>query len=389
MTIEIDGEVSRSLPTSGGTTTVEVTLTPQSKTQPTTRHVTLLIDTSMSMFGTKLENAKSGAKQALKELTDDDYVSVVGFDSELQMVLPMTQWGTADQKDVTKDIDSIEATGGTDIYKGLEKAREQLVKEAPMEAGAVKRIILLSDGQDRYDASTYRNLAAEFDDEGLSIIAAGIGGGYDEEVMLALANASGGTPVDLSEDAIDQFIKQTVRETDSVIAPNPKLEIAPTQGFIINDAPALFDAPKTERRDINRDPSPPTLSLPELQVSHPHRLTFEVLGQPRTAGYTEELATLRVLDSLGNVLGETDVEIDYAEEAGLQRADIEKTRATAKVTSDIQDSEVSKAAVTTEIDKIKDKGWKDTAEQLEERLTESEQDGGLIRVGKSKLGEDE
>lgn len=383
MTVDIDGHVSRSLGGSGGSTTVEVSVEPRAKTTPTERHVALLIDTSGSMSGRKIENAKDGAKNALDHLDETDYVSIVGFNSDTDTVLPMTEWKTMTESDVKSDIDDIRAGGGTDIYKGLETVRDQLVQDAPSSVSAIKRIILLSDGQDRYDADTYRDLASDFDDDGISIIAAGIGAAYDESVILALANASGGSPADLSEDDIDGFLEDTVGDTDGVVASNPTLEIDPRQGFLVDDEPAQFNAPKIQERGVDTTISPATVKLPELQLGEPHRLTFEMLGQPKSTGIEHDLADLRVIDSTGSVLAETVLHIKYTESGELERADVEKARSLAKVTTDIQDPNTSDGEVRTAIDEMEERGWTDTADALKEKLDTADEDGGLIKISRS------
>lgn len=387
MTVDMDGLVSRSLGGSGGSTTVEVSIKPRGKTKPTERHVALLIDTSGSMSGQKIQNAKNGAKRALDCLDETDYVSIVGFDSDTNTVVSMTEWGTVSYSGTMDDIESMAAGGGTDIYKGLETVRDQLIEDAPSSASAVKRIILLSDGQDRFDADTYRDLAAEFDDDGISIIAAGIGSAYDESVMLALANASGGTPADISESDINEFLEDTVSDTDSVVAPNPILEIEPRHGFVIDDEPAYFNAPKVEERELNTADSPANITLPELQLGESYRLSFAMLGQPKSTGIEHDIADLRVVTSSGSELAETTVAVEYADTGGLERADIEKARSMASVTTDIQDPDTSDGEVRTAIDKIEERGWKKTAESLEGKLKTASEDGGLIKISKSDIDE--
>ena len=383
MIIDIEGSVSRSLGSSGGSTTVEVSVAPRAKTKSTERHVALLIDTSASMDGEKIKNAKNGAKNALDHLEETDYVSITGFNSDTDVILPMSKWGMITESEAKNDIDDIQAGGGTDIYNGLETVRDQLVQDTPSSVSAIKRIILLSDGQDRYDAKTYRNLASDFDDDGISIIAAGIGDAYDDSVILALANASGGTPANLSGDDIDEFLENTVGDTDGVVASNPTLEIDPRHGFLVDEEPVQFNEPKFQERDVDTDGSPATVKLPELELGGPHRLTFEMLGQPKSTGIEHELADLRVVDSAGSTLAETVLHIKYTESGALEHADIEKSRSLAKGTTDIQDPDTSDAEVRTAIDKMEERGWTDTADDLKEKLDTADEDGGLIKISQS------
>lgn len=385
MSIDIDAVVSRMLPSSGDRTTVETRIDAVGKTKPTSRHVVLLVDTSGSMDGRKIENAKDGAKRALQELDDDDYVGIVGFDSSPETVLPMTRWEDTDQRSAEDDIDAITAINSTDIYQGLEASRDQLIEDVPDDPHSVKRIILLSDGQDWHDASTYRGLASEFDEEGISIMAGGIGSAYDEGVMVALANGSGGEAADLSEGDIDEFLGETVSETDSVVASNPQLRIDPAERVIVVDEPAYLDAPKTERRAIDTDSGPAMIKLPELTLSDPHRLTFELLSQPKPAG-KHRLVNLAVIDETNSVLAETTVEVEYEDEPGIKRVSVEKNREAAKVRTDVQDPGITKREVKAAIEELEEnEGWTDLGIQLRDDLKKADEDGGIVRLSRSNL----
>lgn len=389
MTVNMTSDVSRALPSSGGATTVEVTIDPVAKTTATTRHIALLIDTSGSMEGSKIENARRGAIEAIGKLDNDDYVSIIGFDSGVETVLPMSKWGKKDQQQIEQRIQSIVTGGGTDIYNGLETAHDQLLEKTPDSHHAVARIILLSDGQDRYEPSTYRDLAAEYDEDGISIMAAGVGWGYDEAVILALAKGSGGSPADLSEDDISEFLGETVSGTESVVEPNPTLEIVPEQGFVIDDEPAYIESPSSEERTITSSESGGAVSLPELRVGEPHRLTFEILGQPKSAGITHDLADLSVVDSSGTELATSSVSVEYTSEGGIEKVSVEKRRTSAKVTTDIQDPNISQSEVKEAIDKVRERGWDDTAADLEKKLDTADEKGGIIRLDEGSINRSE
>jgi hypothetical protein len=94
-----------------------------------------------------------------------------------------------------------------------------------------------------------------------------------------------------------------------------------------------------------------------------------------------------VVTSSGSELAETTVAVEYADTGGLERADIEKARSMASVTTDIQDPDTSDGEVRTAIDKIEERGWKKTAESLEGKLKTASEDGDLIKISKSDIDE--
>lgn len=385
MTITIDGTVSRSLPSSGGKTTLEVRIDPVAKTKATTRHVVLLVDTSGSMSGQKIENARRGVTEALGTLSDSDLVSVVGFDGSPEIIFPVSRWEKTNEEAAKQRLEDVETGGGTDIYKALERARDQLLNEMPHNTHAVKRIVLLSDGQDRYNPSTYRDLAAEFNEDGVSIVAAGIGSEYDEAVLLALANASGGEAADLSEEDISEFLTATVSNTEKVMQSNPRLNIELAQGFMFNSDQVYFDAPTVKQKTVDTDTSSLTVGLPELQIGKPHRLTVELLGQPKPVGMSYKLAELRVVDQNASVIADARVEVEYVNQAVVTHPAVTKHRAAAEITTDIQNPDIPNKKVADTIDKLDTKGWTQTAQDLRAKLNTADKAGGIIQISESRL----
>jgi Ca-activated chloride channel family protein len=71
----------------------DVTVEPGAQTENVTRQVVLVIDTSGSMSGEKMERAKNGAEFVLGYLDDDDVLSIVEFDSSASVVLAADRYG--------------------------------------------------------------------------------------------------------------------------------------------------------------------------------------------------------------------------------------------------------------------------------------------------------
>jgi len=81
------------LPSDGAKITAEIDVEPGEQDANVRRHVALCIDTSGSMGGAKIQQARDGAAWVFGLLEDDDYVSLVGFDTEATVHIPTTRWG--------------------------------------------------------------------------------------------------------------------------------------------------------------------------------------------------------------------------------------------------------------------------------------------------------
>jgi len=100
----------------------------------------LLIDRSHSMRGRKLELAKTAALSTLDLLEEQHRLSVVGFDSRPNIVVPLVEVGN--KRRAEDLIASMTASGQTDIYPALAMARRMLAEST----ASTKHVILLSDG---------------------------------------------------------------------------------------------------------------------------------------------------------------------------------------------------------------------------------------------------
>jgi tight adherence protein B len=102
----------------------------------------LVIDTSGSMRGEKLEAAKAAANQFLASVPDDVQVGLITFaDTATQRLAPIKN-----RDAVRSVVDALAAEGATALYDGLSMAVRQLT--GPEYSDAVRNIVLLTDGKD-------------------------------------------------------------------------------------------------------------------------------------------------------------------------------------------------------------------------------------------------
>jgi uncharacterized membrane protein len=105
--------------------------------------------------GQKMVYAQKAATELLTQLKDTDYVGAIAFDSEPYTLSPLMR--LADNRgDLVGKISRLQYGGGTDFYGALETAADQLGQAR----GAIRHIILITDGDSNRSASEHYPLVA-------------------------------------------------------------------------------------------------------------------------------------------------------------------------------------------------------------------------------------
>ena len=101
--------------------------------------IAIVLDTSLSMEGDKLQSAIASAVEFLSILQPGDEGLVVGFSDEVRVLQDLT----SSRSELEKAIRSVEARGGTALYDAIFKASNRLV-----EFDGRRVLVVLSDGKD-------------------------------------------------------------------------------------------------------------------------------------------------------------------------------------------------------------------------------------------------
>jgi Ca-activated chloride channel family protein len=161
-------------------------------TRRTPMNLALVLDRSGSMAGAKLEKARQAAALVVDQLTDEDSLAVITYDSDTDVLIPLRKVGsTADRERLKSRIHAIQSGGSTALHAGVTRGAEQLRRELKQEH--VNRIILLSDGLANIGPqkpSDLAKLGRELRGDGMSVSTVGLGDDYNEDLMTALAESS-------------------------------------------------------------------------------------------------------------------------------------------------------------------------------------------------------
>ena len=203
------------------TTYVKVGLTgfalPEEDARPPV-NVAIVLDKSGSMNGEKIERAREAAKQAVSRLGPQDIVSIVTYDTNVQVLTPATK--VSDIEAIHAAINRIGASGSTALFAGVSKGAAELRKF--LERERVNRVVLLSDGIANVGPSSPQELGelgGALSEEGMAVSTIGLGLDYNEDLMTRLAKSSDGNHYFVeSPSDLPRIFDQEFGDTMSVVA---------------------------------------------------------------------------------------------------------------------------------------------------------------------------
>ncbi len=107
--------------------------------------VTFVVDTSGSMSGTKLDQAKQGMTQALDGMAQNNQVGFLTFSENINTQVPVAPLA-ANRFAITTAVQKAKAQGSTGLYDAI-KLGINMTDTAPGDANAIRAVVVLTDGQ--------------------------------------------------------------------------------------------------------------------------------------------------------------------------------------------------------------------------------------------------
>ncbi|MBI5669834.1 MAG: VWA domain-containing protein [Chloroflexi bacterium] len=204
-------------------------------------NLTLVLDHSNSMNGTRLDKVKVAAHQIIDQLSEGDILSVVTFNDRAEVIIPATP---VDNKNALKaKISMMNASGGTEIFKGLSAGVDQ--NRRYLGPRLVNHVVLLTDGNTFGDQDNCIELARKAAEQGISISAMGLGQEWNDEFLDQLASTTGGTSSYInSASAVVKFLNNHVRNLSNAFAERVRLSIAPDPDVRLESAFKLLPHPQ-------------------------------------------------------------------------------------------------------------------------------------------------
>jgi Ca-activated chloride channel family protein len=223
-------------------------------------NLTLVLDVSNSMKGARIERLKMAAQRIIDELSNHDVISVVVFNDRATTIVPAV--AAHDKAALRARVSMIAASGGTEIYKGLEAGIEQ--NRAYSDSKRLNSVILLTDGHTFGDQEACLRLAKEAASEGIVISAMGLGSNWNDRFLDELASSTGGSSVYISSaDMILNFFKEHVKSLTNAFAERLQMAIAPDPDIRLDMAFRLMPSPQPYNCESH------ILPLSSLQTNRP------------------------------------------------------------------------------------------------------------------------
>ncbi len=173
-------------------------------------HVAIVLDRSGSMAGTPLDEAKRCARTMIDSLAPDDQAAIYAFDDEITCIAPLQP--ATGKMGLAAALASIDSGGMTNLHGGWQAGAGDLADHVT--AGAISRVILLSDGAANKGETDLEAIATQckaFARKGVGTSTYGLGDHFNEALMIAMASAGlgsayyGQTAADLAEPFATEF----------------------------------------------------------------------------------------------------------------------------------------------------------------------------------------
>jgi uncharacterized membrane protein len=150
--------------------------------------VQLVIDKSRSMASdNRLDYAKEAASQVVRNLKDDDYIGVIGFDETPFVAQPISPVGQV--RDLVVDrVNRLFPNRKTELFPAIDEARRGLLR---VDAGR-KHMIVLTDGKIPDAGEYYLQLVRQLKPLGITLSTILVGGENDDGFLGTIANIGGG-----------------------------------------------------------------------------------------------------------------------------------------------------------------------------------------------------
>lgn len=202
--------------------------------------IVLLVDTSGSMQSddARLDHAIKSCHGLLNDtrLRPDDLFSVIQFDDEATVVLPLCELNDCQKANAA--VDSLRKySGGTVMGLGMDLALAE-IRKAPLPAP--KRILLFTDGETT-DEERCRQLASEFGPINSPLVTIGIGTDINEVLLRDTAAASMGRPYHLNpESTFEKILEDELGSLVREVVTDVRMNIGMTKGVTLNSAVRVF-----------------------------------------------------------------------------------------------------------------------------------------------------
>jgi len=234
-------------------------------------NVCIVLDRSTSMKGEKMDVVKATAVQILRNLRQQDILSIVAFNDRAEVIIPASYH--QDRSRLEARIQMIQSSGGTEIFQGLDAGVKEVMRSH--DSKRVNHIILLTDGQTYGDEQQCLELASKLAGRSVGISAMGIGREWNDIFLDVLATRTGGSSAYIAEPQdIKKLLLEKFNALAQIYAEDVILNTREIEGINLSYAFRLQPDPAPIMLDE------PTLRLGQILQDTSTRVIFEYVIHP-------------------------------------------------------------------------------------------------------------
>lgn len=239
------------------------------------KDVILVVDTSGSMEGEKMAQAKQAARYVIEHLNATDRFNIVAFSTGVRAFAPELV-AANDAGEFNSFINSLEAIGGTNISQSLLEAADMADTNRPT------TILFLTDGlatEGITDTPLLLDTVKQATPDNVRIFAFGVGDDVDTLLLDSLATNQRGTSTYVRPfEAIDEEVSAFYAKVSTPVLANIKLDFGgiTVEQLYPSELPDLFAGTQLVLTGRYRDGGPATITL-----------SGEVNGRTQTFTYAD------------------------------------------------------------------------------------------------------
>ncbi len=210
---------------------------PAQSTRPG-KAIQVVLDRSGSMEGQPLDAAKGSLLKLVSRLAPQDAFGLVAFDDSALVIVPTRTMADHHMPSLRKAIRDLQTGGSTDISAGYLMGLRELTR---VQATGGSTLLLISDGHanaGEQDPKFFQEVSTKSATQKVTTSTIGLGNGYDETILEALAQGGGGAH--RFAGSIDEAVGAIAAEVDDLLDKtivNAVLRVTPTSAM--SGAPAI------------------------------------------------------------------------------------------------------------------------------------------------------
>jgi Ca-activated chloride channel family protein len=200
--------------------------------------IQVVLDRSGSMDGQPLDAAKGSLLKLVDRLAPQDAFGLVAFDDSALVIVPTRTMADHHMPSLRKAIRDLQTGGSTDISAGYLMGLRELTR---VQAAGGSTLLLISDGHanaGEKDPKFFQEVSTKSATEKVTTSTIGLGNGYDETILEALAQGGGGAH--RFAGSIDEAVGAIAAEVDDLLDKtivNAVLRVTPTDAM--SGSPAI------------------------------------------------------------------------------------------------------------------------------------------------------